>query len=183
VVCFPATCKIEAHAVADRLELTAKIISTDLSEFPVLEGAGVKGATIRALVPWLTKLADDLSDDSRPKVRRKELWRGMFTVYRVLETGGLFLSAKDLADLQSAIQTVCATYAYLAHHHMEAGRVRYNLTFKHHYLHHLSVNAETCNPYHLSTYTEESFVSQGKVRLVHCPVAVRETASKSFAGE
>ena len=44
---------------------------------------------------------------------------------------------------------------------MEAGRVRYNITMKFHYMAHLPELAATINPIRVTTYLEESHLGHG----------------------
>ena len=46
----------QQYNVVARLEITLKLLAAEkLDEFPCLAGPGVKGATIRAMVPWAAR--------------------------------------------------------------------------------------------------------------------------------
>lgn len=132
-----------------------------LTEYPMLSGAGVKGAGIRAMAPWAARIAASLAENGRLQARRADMLKSLVTIYKVVESAELFLEPDELHSFRLAVHSVCSNYGYLARAHMEAGRLRYNLVFKHHYLQHLCDTAATINPLRISTYTEESFVSQG----------------------
>lgn len=150
------------HRITDRIELSMKVIGGEThGDYPILAGAGIKGASIRALVPWAAGLASELSAGSRVKMRRAKIWTALLSIYRVLETGGMFLDAGALTELRGAIHELVINYVYVARHHMDRGNVRYNLVYKFHYLVHLGDFAASINPHRVSTYTEESFVAQG----------------------
>ena len=117
---------------------------------------------VKAMVPFVAQLAAALDDGSMAKHSRHVMMAGLVDFYKTLQCGGLFLSAQDQLALDTAVYDVIANYAWLAHTHMLAGNVRYNIVQKVHMLAHLpEIARKTINPRFVSTYTEESFVGQG----------------------
>lgn len=132
-----------------------------LAEYPMLAGPGVKGAAVRAMIPWAANLAADLRDGSKTKERRHQMMQGLVSFYRIVEGHSFFLSEAAVAELDVALHRLLSNYCYLADLHMRAGRIRYNVVYKHHYSAHFVDLARSINPGKISTYCEESFCSQG----------------------
>jgi hypothetical protein len=152
----------QKHNIRDRVEISLKMLHAEsLAEFPMMMGAGVKGACIRALVPWLAMLARSLLDGTRVKLRRSMMIDALVEMYSLVETCGFFFTEAQLTALDASVYTILSNYAYLADHHLRLGNVRYNIVNKHHYLAHIPERAASLNPGKVSTYVEESFVSQG----------------------
>ena len=150
--------------ISDRLVLTMKALTAEsLSNFPMLSGPGIKGATCRALAPFVSTLAGELAAGDAVKTRRSLMMQGLLMVYSVLESSELCMCAANVEHLGAAMHQFLINYSYLASWHMLRGNVRYNLTFKHHYCQHLHAMAAATgiNPAKVSTYTEESFVATG----------------------
>ena len=150
------------YKIHDRVFINLKIMNAEgNSEFPMLAGPAVKGATCRALVPFVASLTQELVGESRVSQRRAEMLQGLVKVQNVLETSGMFLTPLRILELEYALQELLSNYHYVAGYHMERGNVRYNVTFKFHYTHHLGSLGKVVNPNKLNTYMEESFLAAG----------------------
>ena len=128
----------------------------------MLAGPGIKGATVKALVPFVAKLAEDLNDGSERKQHRYHMMKGLADYYNILASAGDLLSAAEIFRLDEAVYMCTASYVWLAAWAVRSGLVRYNIVSKHHYFCHLpDISANTVNPRLVSTYVEESLVAQG----------------------
>ena len=87
---------------------------------------------------------------------------GLVDYYSILSSAGTFLTQDELRRFDIAVYQVLSNYAFLANWSMTSGLVRYNIVMKHHMMAHLPSMARMggVNPRLLSTYTEESFISQ-----------------------
>ena len=127
-----------------------------------VQGPGIKGATIKSLVPFVAQLAHHLDDGTDLKHRRCLMVAGLRDFYNVLQGAGDFLDEQELRVLDTSVYECLANYTFLAHHAMQHGQVRYNVVHKHHMMNHLVGFARaSVNPRLVATYTEESFVGQG----------------------
>ncbi len=148
--------------IRDRIELNLKVLGmAKLTEFPMLSGAGVKGAGVRAIIPWVTRLATDMAvTGDRVKVRRQNMMEALSCFYSLCETSGMFFTDSQQVQFRECLLTFGVHYHVLAAHHCSLGNVRYNIVAKHHYMQHLP-EFLSVNPHHISTYSEESFIAQG----------------------
>ena len=129
------------------------------TEYPVLSGPAVKGATCRTLIPFIVALTHELAGESKLSVRRAWMVQGLVRVQDVLENSGLFLNTQQATELDAAVQKLLTNYHYVAARHVEQGNVRYNVKF--HYASHLAAMGSVINPHKLNTYTEERFIATG----------------------
>ena len=90
------------------------------------------------------------------------MMKGLSDYYGILESAGPFLTPAESWRLNEAVYLCCANYTWLADWAMRSGHVRYNVVLKHHMFCHVpEVTEMTLNPRLVSTYMEESFISQG----------------------
>jgi hypothetical protein len=148
--------------VHDRCELSMKVISDKVDKFPSLQGPGIKGATIKSMVPLVAQLAHHLDDGTVLKHRRSVMVAGLRDFYNVLQEADDFVDEQQLQILDTSVYDRLANYTFLAHHAMQHGQIRYNVIQKHHMMAHLPGFARaSMNPRLVAAYTEESFVGQG----------------------
>ena len=104
-----------AYNIRDRLELSMKVLSAEsLVTFPMLSGPGVKGATVRALVPFVAEVAAELQDGSRRQHRRHLMMTGLMDWYRLTDSSVTFLSVADQAEVREAVHRFLLNYQYVA---------------------------------------------------------------------
>jgi hypothetical protein len=142
-------------------EITMAMLQANLSEYPVLHGPSVKGATTRGIVPFVADICRRLDDGSFAKHRRAVMTGALARMYDIMYGSDVFFSDNELCRFRQAIYEFLVNYHSLAAHHAERGELYYNVVFKHHFLGHVSESAASLNPRCLQTYTEESNVGRG----------------------
>ena len=129
----------------------------------MLSGAGIKGATVKALVPFVLDLARSLDDGTDRKHSRRLMMDGLADFYNVMLASDVFLTETQLRALDDSVYQRLANYSKQAYIAMSAGQVRYNIVQKHHMMAHIPFFARNINPRMVATHVEESFIAQGPV--------------------
>jgi hypothetical protein len=71
--------------VLDKCELSLRSLTAKkVDQLPVLSGAGIKAATVKALVPFVAELARKLDDGTYRKHSRHSMMDGLVQFYEVL---------------------------------------------------------------------------------------------------
>ncbi len=101
------------------MEVSAKMLNTEKpgQDFPILSGPGIKGAAVRAIIPFVSHLMDQLDDGTKQRRRRNLMFQGLLAFYRIVETSGTLFSACQLSDLQQSVHTIMINYAYMVNYH------------------------------------------------------------------
>jgi hypothetical protein len=123
--------------------------------------SGLKCAEMKALVPAVTKLLEDLSSttDDPEETHRKLMMRHLNEFYSILDSSGLFLKPSQHVSAVTAMTSFLQHYTFLSKVAMRNGLLKYSLVPKFHAAMHIAMNSSYCNPRWTHCYSAENFVS------------------------
>ena len=153
------------HGVTNRLGpiTMAMLISADnqSQNFPSLHGPGVKGASTKALAPFVRALCAELDDGDDFRHRRAKLAATLDDWYQIIGGAGNFLTRDEQQKLAKAVHSRLLNYQYLSATAISDGKLLWNTIPKHHYWEHLLTFSVSLNPRVAQTYSEESAMGVG----------------------
>ena len=153
------------HRVANRLPPVKRSMffgSGKTSQFPVLQGPGVKAASERESVHWLLAFASRFeSVDPSPQARHCRIVAESFRDwYKVIYDSGVVLKPYQYREQRRLVVRCLRSYAWLAWDARCEGRLAFPIVPKMHYWHELSLQARLINPRYVQTYQGESMVGR-----------------------
>ena len=94
-------------------ELTMAMLfpgSVNTTTYPQLSGPSIKGASTRALVPFVKQLAAQCVDGSKLRARRFDMISALDEWYETLYSGGLFLTAEQQQKMGDIVHKQLINY-------------------------------------------------------------------------
>lgn len=137
------------------------MLSTEANTFPCLHGPGVKGASTKALSPFVRALTAELDDGTEFKHRRAKVAASIDEWYQTIADAGNFLTEAEVQRLSRAVHTHLQNYHRLSSMAIAEGKLLWNTIPKHHFWEHVLSFAVSLNPKIAQTYAEESAMGVG----------------------
>ena len=128
----------------------------------------LKAAEIRALVPAVKLLADKYGNGSVSWKHKQQMMEALDLMYQTIYAAGLFLSSDEWRTLDTSATRFLLEYSFLSNEAVAAGKLRFSVVPKFHYLCHIVQQSKYLNPKFTWCYGGEDLVGAASALAHSC---------------